>query len=145
MRGVFRSGPKFLAIISSLNARRFSLRTKVPGDISQVNCAAFSVRTEIPGGISQFKFEALLGQDQNSWRYSPVQMRGVCRSEPKSLEIFPSFNARCVSVRTKIPSSISSFNARRFSVRTNIPGNIYRCECEALFSQNPSSWQVLPV
>ena len=48
-------------------------------------------------------------------------MRGVFRSEPKSLAVF------------------TSVNARRFSVRTEIPDGIYQCECEAFFGQNQNS------
>ena len=54
MRGAFRSEPKFLARFTSLNAR------------------SYSVRTKIPGGVFQFMCDAFFGQDQNSWRYVPV-------------------------------------------------------------------------
>ena len=116
MRIVFRSGPKFLAIFSRLNAR------------------CLSIRTEIPGSICQFKRELCFGQDRNPWQYSPVcrpapkiltmstylpgWARGVFRSEPKFLAIFP------------------RSNARRFSARTEIPGGISQFKCEALVGQN---------
>ena len=80
MRGVRRSELKFLAAFSGLNARRFSARTEIPGGISLFKCEVFanlvarclSGRTKIPGGIYQFGCEVSVGQNQNSWRYSPV-------------------------------------------------------------------------
>ena len=36
MRGVFRSGTKFLAVFSNLDARRCSARTKIPGGFPSV-------------------------------------------------------------------------------------------------------------
>ena len=109
MRGVFQSEPQFLAIFSSLSARRSS------------------VRTEIPGDISQFAREVFVGQDPNLRRYSPVEMRGIHRSELKFLAIFP------------------SLGARRFSVRTQSPGNSYQFEREAVFGQNPNSWRYFAI
>ena len=164
MRGAFRSEPKFLAIFTSLNARRISARSKVPGDIYQVECEAFfgharnssrylpiwtrvffqsepkflaiftnsnarrvSVRTKIPGDFPQFKCGAFFGQNRNSWRYVPISIRDVTRWEPKSLAVS------------------TSPNERRFSARTATPGNIYQFECEAFFGQNQNSWRYVPV
>ena len=90
-RGVFRSEPKLLAIFTNLHARCSSVRTKTPGDISQCEC------------------EVSVSQNQNSWRYFPVGIRGVCRSGPKFLAIFPSVNAGRFSVRTRTPGDISQF------------------------------------
>ena len=140
MRGVCWAEPNFLAIVTSLNARRFSVRTKTPGGISQfesdvragnswryfpiwirgvfrsgpkflavfpsLNARCFSVRTETPGDISQFKCEVSVGQDPNTWRSSPIWMRGVVRSEPKFLAIFTGLNARRFAARPKTPGSI---------------------------------------
>ena len=108
-RGVFQPGPKFLALLSSVNARRYF------------------VRTEIRGGIFQFLCKALFGRGQNSWRYFPVYVRGVCRLEPQSLAIF------------------TNLNARRYSVRTEVPGNTYQFKCEAFFGQNRNSWRYFPI
>ena len=164
MRGVFLSEPKFLAIFPRLNARRFP------------------VRTEIPGSIPQFKSEVFVGQNRNSWRRVPICLRGVFRSEPESLATFFSLNARCVSVRTEIPGDISQFEreaffghtrnswwyfpvkmrgvsrpelkflkifpclgARRFSGRTEMPGGISQCKCEVFVGPSQYSWQYLPI
>ena len=54
-------------------------------------------------------------------------MRGVFRSEPKSLAIFFSLNTRRVSARTEIPCGVSQF------------------ECEAFFGDNRNSWRYFPV
>ena len=197
-RGVFRSEQKFLAIFPNLNARRRSVRTGIPGGISQFKCESFfrpepkfltiltnlnarclSVRTQISGGFPQCKFEvfcrvgakipgcnyqfdceALFGQNRNPWRYLPIRMRGVCRSEPKPLATFNSLNARRLSVRTKTPGGIAQFKcegfygqnrnhwrrspvlgARRFSVRTRTPRSFYQFGCDVLFGQNRNSWQ----
>ena len=113
-RGVFQSEPEFLAVFPSLNARRFSIKTNL-------NARRVSVRNKKPGGISQCECEAFFGQNQNSWRYFPVCMRGVFRPEPKFLAAFTSLNARCLSVRTIFPS----LNARCLSVRTKIPGGVF--------------------
>ena len=131
MRGVFASGPKIPAIFSNFNARRFSVRTELPGDIYQFECEAFfgqnqspwrylpirmlgvilsepeflaifsslnslrfSVRTQVPGSIYQLESKVFVGQDRNAWRYSPIWMRGAFRSETKFLAIFASVNAR---------------------------------------------------
>ena len=53
MRCVCRSGPKFLAMFNSLNARCFSVRTAIPGGIPQFKCEGLSVRAAVPGCISQ--------------------------------------------------------------------------------------------
>ena len=77
MLGVFRPEPKFLAVFPSVGARRFSVWTKVPGDVyefksevsvgqdqkylavfSFLNARGSSVRTKIPGVFSQFDCEA---------------------------------------------------------------------------------------
>ena len=105
LRGVSRPEPKFLVMFSSLNARRFAARTKIPGDVFQFDCEAF------------------FGQDRNSWRYLPMRMRGVCRSEPKPPAVFSNLNARCPSVRTEIPSSCSQF------------------KCMVFVGQNQNPWQ----
>ena len=54
MRCAFRSGPKCLALFPSCNARRFSARAEIPGDIPQFKCGAF------------------FSQNRNSWRRFPV-------------------------------------------------------------------------
>ena len=103
MRGVCRSELKFLAVFSSLNAEYLSVRTKIPSSM-------FRFQGDVP-----------FFQNQNSWRYFPVQMRGVCRSEPKFLANF------------------SNLNARRFSVRTKIPSDIYQFECQAFVGRDRNS------
>ena len=50
-------------------------------------------------------------------------MRGVTRSEPKSLSVF------------------SSLNVRRSSVRTKIAGETYQSKCGAFVGQNQNSGQ----
>ena len=91
-------------------------------------------------------------------------MRGVIQSEPDFLAVFPSLNARRLSVRAGIPGSIYQFkcevfvgrrqnvsryfpvgSARRFSVRTEIPGGFSQFKCEAFVQQNQNSWRNLPV
>ena len=96
MRGVRWSEPKPLAIINSLNARRFSVRTK------------------IPGSISQFKCEGFVGQNPNSWQLFPVWARVVFLSEPKFLAVFPSLFARRFSVGAEIPRDVSQFKCLVF-------------------------------
>ena len=160
MRGVFRSEPKFLAKITSSNARRFSASAK------------------IPGGNYQFAREVFVGQNRNCWRYLPIWARGVCRLEPKFLAVYSSLVARCLSARTKFPRSIYQYkcevllgqnqsswrylpiwargvppseskflavfpssNARRYSVRTRIPGSISQFQCEAFVGQDRNSWR----
>ena len=105
MRGAFRSEPRFQAVFTSLNVRRFPVRTKFPGDNYQLECEAF------------------FGQNRNSWRYFPVGMRGVCRSEPK-----------CVAI-------VTSLDARYFAARTEIPGGIPQFKCEVFVSRNRNSWR----
>ena len=145
-RCVIRSEPKFLAVFPNLNARCFSVRTRLPGNSSQSKCEAVFSRTRIPGNFPQFKREASLGQNQiswrnfpvvmrgifffqgrNPWRYFLVLMRGVIRSEPKFQTVFPSLNARSFSVRTETPESVSQLGR------------------EAFFGQNHNSWRFLPV
>ena len=140
MRCVCRSGPEFLAVFPSSNARRYD------------------VRTEIPGGISQFKWEAFFGRGRNFCRFCPVCARGVFRSEPKFLAKYSSVNARRLSARPEIPGDIYQFgcvrvfqsgpnflvifprsNAMSFSVRTKVPGDFPQDECEAFFGQNQNS------
>ena len=91
MRGAFRSEPKFLAVFTNVDARRYSVRTQIPGVNYQVGCEVFSwrepnflakyprlnagylsVRTKIPSSTSQFEREAPFGQNQDSWRYFSV-------------------------------------------------------------------------
>ena len=164
MHGVWWPEPKFLAIFPSLDARRFSVRTKFPGKIYQFECEArfgqnqnsrryfsigmrgvcrsgpkflaifpslnarrVSVRTKLPGGIHQFECEVFFGQNRNSWQYAPVKMRGVFRPDPNFLAIFPNLNARCFSVRTKIPGCISQF------------------KFEVVFVPSQYAWQYFPV
>ena len=126
-RGTFQPGPKFLALLSSVNARRYF------------------VRTEIRGGIFQFLCKALFGRDQNFWRYFPVYVRGVCRLEPQPLAIFTNLNARRYSVRTEVPGNTYQFKCEAFSVRTEIPGDISQAEREAFFGQNQNPCRYLPI
>ena len=171
MRGALRPEPKILAIFPSLNARSFSVRTKIPGSFCQFRCEVrtkirsepkscaifpslcamgFSVRTEIPEKFPQFARQALFGQtgcelcfarspnfwryvhaffgqNQNSWRYFPICMRGVCRSEPKFLAVLPGLDAGCSSVGTRIPGGVSQF------------------KCEVFVGRNQKSWRYFPV
>ena len=117
-RGVFRSEPEVLAICPSLNAGRLSARTKIPGKSYQFECEAF------------------LGPTRNSWRFFPIWARGACRSEPKFLAAFPSFNARRFSVRTK-----GSGDPEKFLAGAKVPGGIYQFECEARFGRDQNPWQ----
>ena len=92
----------------------------------------------------------LFSQNPSSWQYLPVRIQGVCRSGPKCLAVFTDLDARCLSIRNKIPGNICQckceaflwsepkplaifrrLNARRFSARTKIPGDIYQIECAA--------------
>ena len=142
MRGAFHSEPKFLAKFPSLNARRFSVSTHIPGFVFQFKCAPFfrsgpkflavftnvnarrrPVRTKVPGDISQFKCEEFFGQGHNPWRHLAVCMRGALRSEPKVLAIFPSLNERCLLVRTEVPA------------------HVYQSECTVFFGQDQNSWR----
>ena len=161
IRGAFWSEPKFLVIFTNLDARRFS------------------VRTEIPGVISQFECEVFVGQSQYSWRYFPVLIRGVFRSGPKFPAVCASLGARRYSVRTEMPGGVfqcecevgtksswryvpiririvfrpepkllavfSSLDEERFSVRTEIPGDIFQFEREVLLGRNLNSWRYFPV
>ena len=120
MRCVFWSEPKFLAVFSILNS-------KTPGSVSQLKC-------EVP-----------VSQNQKSWRYVPVYMRGVTRLEPKFLAIISSLRARCLSVRTRIPGSIPQFKCAAFSVRTKFVGGISQCKCGASFGQDRNAWRYSPV
>ena len=119
MLGVCRSEPKSLAVFTNSNARRYS------------------VRTEMPGGDFQFDREALFGQNRNSWRYFPVWVRGVFRPEEKFLAVLTSFNARrfrsefkflakfgCeafLQSEPKLLAVFSKLDAMRFSARPEIP------------------------
>ena len=94
---------------------------------TNVNARRFSVRTKSPGSFFQLKLEAFFGRSQDSWRYFPVLMRGVFRSEAKRLAVFSSLNARCVSVRTKFP------------------GGIFQFEFEVFVGQDQNSWRFLLV
>ena len=109
MRGACRSEPEFLAVSSSVRARSYSARTAIPGD------------------IPQFKCKVVVGQNQNTWRYFPVQMRGVFRAEPKFLAIF------------------TSLNAGRFAARNEIPGGISQFKCVAFFALSQSVWRFFSV
>ena len=91
MRGVCPAEPKFLAMFTSPNARRFSVSTKVHGNIYHFACEVF------------------VGQNQNSWRYLLIWARGVCRSEPKFLAVFSSLNTRRSLARTQIPGNFRHF------------------------------------
>ena len=182
MRGVFRPEPKFLAKITSSNARRFSASAEIPGGnypfarevfvgqnrsswrylpiwargvcrlepkflavFSSLFARCLSARTKFPGSIYQFKCEVLLGQNQNSWRYLPIWARGVPRSESKFLAVFPSSNARCYSVRTRIPGSISQFQCEVFVGQGRNSWRCFQLEREVCVSQNQKSWRFLPV
>ena len=146
MGGASRSEPKFLAVFSSLGARRYSVRAETPDEFlpiwmrgvcqsepeflavfTSLNARRFSVGTEMPGGVFQFKCEAFVSQSQNSWQYFPVVMRGFLRSEPRFLAIFP------------------SLGARSYSVRTQLPGGIFQFSREEFFGQNQGSWRYFPV
>ena len=145
MGGVFRSGPKFLAVFTYSNARRYAVRTKTFGDIAQFTCEVFvgrnqnssqftsltarsySFRTRIPGDISQFPCGAFFGRGRNPWQFCPMGMRGVIQAEPKFLAI------------------VTRSNASRFSGRTKIPGDIYQSECGVIVCQNQNSHQFFPV
>ena len=141
MRGAFASGQKTPAVFSNFNAMRFSVRTKLPGN------------------IYQFEREAFFGQNQDPWRYLPIRMLGVIRSEPEFLAIFSSLNAMCFSVTTQVPGSIYQFgckvfvgqdrNAWRYSpiwMRGAFRSEpkflaICQCTCEALSGQNQNPWR----
>ena len=165
MWGVFRPGPKFLSVVSSLRARCVSVRTEIPGEIFQcVDARRFSARPEIPGDIYQFGCV------------------GFFQSGPNFLAIFPRSNAMSFSVRTKVPgdffqveceaffgqyqnswryfpirtrgvvwsgpkflAACPSLNAKRLSDRTEIPGDISQFEFAELLGQNRNSWRRFPV
>ena len=95
MRGVFRSEPKFLAIVTSLNAM------------------CFSVRTRIPGGIPLLGRDAFFGQNRNSWRISSLNAkRYAVRTEiPGGIS---SLNERRFSVSAIIPGGIYQFECEAF-------------------------------
>ena len=124
MRGVRRPEPKFLAVVTSLNAMRFSVRTEIPGSMYQLVC---EVRTEIPGDISQFKREVFFGRNRHAWQYLPNRTRGVRRSDTKYLAVF------------------TSLNPMRFAVRTETPGSFPQSKYEAFVCQNQNSWRSFPV
>ena len=127
MRGAFRSEPEFLLIYSSLHSEYVSSRANIPSSPSQVKC-------EVPSD-----------QDQNSWRFPPVEMRGVRRSEPKFLAVFTSLNAGRFSVSAANPSSFSQFECEAFSVRTKIPCEISLFGREAFFGQNRNPRRRIPI
>ena len=164
MRGVCQSEPKPRAIFTTLDARRFSVRTEISGDIAQLAREAIVGRNrnswQIPGNSDyQFEFEVFVSQNPNSWQITNL-------------------HARCLSVRAKIPGGFFQFEcealsyqnrsswrylpgyvggvfragakslavftsliARRFSSRTEIPGVIYRFECEVFVGQGPNAWR----
>ena len=72
MRGAFRSEPKFLAEFTNVDARRYSVRTQIPGVNYQVECEVFLVRTEIPGDIYQSKCGVSVCRNKNSQQYVSV-------------------------------------------------------------------------
>ena len=109
MWGVCQPEPKFLAIFTNFDARRLS------------------VITDISGNSFRFKCESLFGQSRNPWRSFPIWMRGVSRSEPKFLEVFP------------------SWSSRRLSVEAKIPGCLYHFDREVCSGHNQNSWRFLPV
>ena len=144
MRGVCRPEPKFLAVFTNVNARRFS------------------AISEIPVGFFQFERDVTVGQNRSSWRFFPVQVRGVIPSGAKFLAIYPSLESffgrgqrswRYVPIRMRgafrsepnFLAVLNKVNARRNSVRTHIPGVNYQAECEALFGQDRNSWRYLLV
>ena len=153
MRGVCRSGPKYLAVYTSLNARRFSVRAEIPGDSPQCECEAFFGQTQnswryLPFWmlgvfrsvanvnamcLSQCECEVFVGQNRNSWRYFPVKTRGVFRPDPQfECDFRP--DPRGV-LRPKFLAISHNLNARRFSARPKIPGGTYHFGCEAFFGQ----------
>ena len=103
MRGVFRPEPKFLAVFTSLNLRRLSVGTK------------------IPGSFFQFKRQVLFGQDRNSCRRLPVLARGVFRPEPKFLAVLTNLSAMRFSVRTQIPGDVFHFECEVFVGQNQSP------------------------
>ena len=126
-----------------MNARRLSVRTKIPGGIYHLGCVAFfrsepqplavftnldarrfSVGTKIPGGIFQFNCGALFGQNRNSWQHSPVRKRCVFRPAPKFPAVYPNLHARS---------------------GPKVPGDSYHFEFEAFLSQNRDSGRRLPI
>ena len=106
MRGDIPSEPKPLAMIPSLHE------------------GSFSAEPKLPGGLYQFECDVFVGQTRNSWQFFPIWMRGVFRSEPKFLAVFPRLNAEYLSARPRIPSSFFQFRS------------------EALFDLNRNSWQL---
>ena len=138
---------------------RYSVRTKILAIYPSLNARRFLVRTKVPGNSYQFECDVFVGQDQNSWRYFLVRMRCVFRPEPKFLanvqfecEALCCQNRKswmCFPVKMrgvfrpgpKFLSALSSLRARRFSVRTEIPGEIFQCEYEAFFGQTRNSWR----
>ena len=126
MRGVFRPERKFLAIFV----------------ISHAMC--LSVRTKLPGNFFQFKCEASVCRNRNSSRYSPIWMRGVCPSEPKSLAIVTSLNARCLSVRANIRGNISRFKCVAFVSQNRNPGRYLPLWMRGVFRSEPKFLAILP-
>ena len=106
MRGVRRPEPKFPAVFSSLNARRVS------------------VRTPIPGNSYQFEWEVFVGQTQHAPRWRPDCMRGVCRSEPGFLAIFTSVTRTVFQSEPKFLAAFTTLDLGRFSVSAEIPGDV---------------------
>ena len=94
MLGVYQSEPKFLAVVTSMNARQnarcLSARTEILAIVTNLNARRSSVRTEFPGDIYQFECEAFVGQNQISWQIT-------------------SLNAMCYSARSKIPGDMDQF------------------------------------
>ena len=69
----------------------------------------------------------LLGQNQTSGQYLPLNSRGIIWSEPNFRTIFTCKNARC------------------YSVRAENSGKMYVLKCEVLLGQNQTSGQHLPL
>ena len=145
MRGVFRAEANFLALFPSLDAWRFSVRTKVPGGFPSLNARLFSVRTEIPGDVYPFGCLAFFGQDQNSWRRAPVQMRGVLPPEPKFPPVCTNLDARRFSVRTRPPSDISQVKCEASVDQDQSSLRYSPVSMRCVFGQNQTSWQPVPV
>ena len=81
---------------------RFSARTEILAIYPSLNARRFSVRTKVPGNSYQFGCDVFVGEGRNSWRYFLVRMQGVMMSEPKFLEVFPSLNGRRFSAEAEI-------------------------------------------
>ena len=168
MRGILRPEPESPAILNfGQNARRFSGRTSDQFKFrsepaTSLNARRFSVRTKFPGEVYRFGCEVFFSQNQNPWRYLPiwmrvvfaarteiprklpVQMRGVFRPELKFLAVVSTLNARRFRSEPKFLAIFTNSNARRFSVRNRSPGGFYQFEFEVFVGRNQNSWRYFP-